>query len=129
MDRPSPYIAATPTSPPHLYSNSELQQSLVSPPPPPPANSPPPRQHPASSPPRLRTSQSFRVDEGYSEETPVVEDIRRSHYFTTDKVTLPDWMTGLSDSLREGNLFILFSFMCRIVAAASKWLPVFSSTN
>lgn len=59
----------------------------------------------------LRTSQSFRVDEGYSgEETPSVyedpnqrEDMRSVR--DSGELKIPAWMTGLNDALREG-LFV-----------------------
>lgn len=56
----------------------------------------------------LRTSQSFRVDEGYSgEETPSVyedpnqrEDLRSIR--ESAELKIPAWVTGLDDALREG---------------------------
>lgn len=59
----------------------------------------------------LRTSQSFRMDEGYSgEETPSLyedpnqrEDMRSAR--DSGELKIPAWMTGLNDALREG-LFV-----------------------
>lgn len=61
----------------------------------------------------LRTSQSFRLDEGYSgEETPIVydeasgQDLRAVREGVDFKI--PPWMAGLNDSLREGMLVFFF---------------------
>lgn len=62
----------------------------------------------------LRTSQSFRMDEGYSgEETPSLyedpnqrEDMRSAR--DSGELKIPAWMAGLNDALREG----LFIFLC-----------------
>lgn len=59
----------------------------------------------------LRTSQSFRMDEGYSgEETPSLyedpnqrEEVRSAR--DSAELRIPAWMTGLNDALREG-LFV-----------------------
>ena len=55
--------------------------------------------------PPLRTSSSFRVDEGYSEDMQIVDDLmsgRRRFQFSSDRFILPDWMLALDESVREG---------------------------
>jgi len=55
--------------------------------------------------PPLRTSSSFRVDEGYSEDMQVVDDLmpgKRRFQFSGDRLILPDWMLALDESVREG---------------------------
>lgn len=54
--------------------------------------------------PPLRTSSSFRVDEGYSEDMQIVDDLmsgKRRFQFSGDRFILPDWMRALDESLRE----------------------------
>lgn len=73
----------------------------------------------------LRTSQSFRMDEGYSgEETPSLyedpnqrDDMRSAR--DSAELRIPAWMTGLNDALREGlfvfcrTQFSLFLYLVR----------------
>lgn len=73
----------------------------------------------ASLPRPLRSSQSFRLDEGYSgEETPIVydeasgQDLRSVREGVDFKI--PPWMAGLNDALREGML-VLFSLFIQFL--------------
>jgi F-box and WD-40 domain protein 1/11 len=52
----------------------------------------------------LRTSQSFRLDEGYSgEETPIMyDDGSGGQDPRSMDFKVPPWMAGLNDALREG---------------------------
>jgi len=55
--------------------------------------------------PPLRTSSSFKVDEGYSEDMQIVDDLmsgKRRFQFSGDRFILPDWMRALDESVREG---------------------------
>lgn len=83
----------------------------------------------------LRTSQSFRVDEGYSgEETPSVyedpnqrEDMRSVR--DSGELKIPAWMTGLNDALREGLCFlcVIDGFWFCFVTRGCLWSVVFLS--
>lgn len=74
----------------------------------------------------LRTSQSFRMDEGYSgEETPSLyedpnqrEDMRSAR--DNGELKIPAWMAGLNDALREG-LFIFCAW--RALSTLVRHLP------
>lgn len=79
----------------------------------------------------LRTSQSFRMDEGYSgEETPSLyedpnqrDDMRSAR--DSAELRIPAWMTGLNDALREG----LFVF-CRTQFLLSYiWSAIFEASS
>ncbi|KAF8425972.1 WD40-repeat-containing domain protein [Tirmania nivea] len=53
--------------------------------------------------PPLRTSSSFRVDEGYSEDMQIVDDLmsgKRRFQSSGDRFILPDWMRALDESVR-----------------------------
>lgn len=63
-----------------------------------------------NSSPQLRHSSSFRVDEGFSEDTPVMEDFinGRSRFQAQGaRWQLPEWMLKLDESVREGQSVIL----------------------
>lgn len=69
----------------------------------------------ASVSPPLRTSSSFRVDEGYSEDMQIVDDLmtgKKRFQLSGDKLILPDWMLALDESIREGK----FSARLRVAA-------------
>lgn len=60
----------------------------------------------------LRTSQSFRLDEGYSgEETPIMYDDGSGQDPRTMDFKLPPWMAGLNDALREGWFYSFYFFI------------------
>lgn len=79
----------------------------------------------------LRTSQSFRMDEGYSgEETPSLyedpnqrDDMRSAR--DSAELRIPAWMTGLNDALREG----LFVFCRTRFSLSYIWSAIFEASS
>ncbi|RPB02579.1 WD40 repeat-like protein [Choiromyces venosus 120613-1] len=79
----------------------------------------------------LRSSQSFRLDEGYSgEETPIVydeasgQDLRAAREGVDFKI--PPWMAGLNDALREEYAYKLIRTLptSRIASLVDRLVPI-----